>query len=144
MIGYLALALIFGVFSAIYWGIWHGTRTKIEFEKEKLEFLENKFAYLNDFHFNDESTNSDPEMSRILDLLKQKGFKKGVIKSVDASLPHDEKKPWKVFVTAKSGTWPFNDKEKEIEILLVSNKELSENKEFLKFLESHQSIEHNK
>ena len=136
MIPYLILALIFGVIYAIRWGIWYGTRTKIEFEKEKLEFLEKKFAFLNDFQFNAETTSSDPEMVRILGLINRQGFKKGTIKSVDSSLPHNENKPWKVLITVKSGTWPFNDKEEEFEIYSVSNKELSENEEFLKFLEA--------
>lgn len=137
MITFLILALIIGVISAIRWGIWQGTRTKIEFEKEKLEFLENKFAFLNDLQFNDQTVISDPEMSRILGLLNQKGLKKAMIKSVYSSLPHNENKPWRVFITVKSGTWPFNDKEEDFEIYKVTNKELSENEEFLKFLDSY-------
>ena len=35
-LGFLGIALFFGIISAIYWGFWHGTRTKLKNEDEKL------------------------------------------------------------------------------------------------------------
>jgi hypothetical protein len=135
MIAYLVLALIVGICSAIYWGFWYGTRTKIEMEDKKLEFLESKFEYLKDYKFDKETITSNSEISRILSLLNQNGFKKGTITGVDSSLPHNEKKPWKVYLTVKSGTWPFNDKEEQIEIFNMFDKELSSNEEFSNFID---------
>tara|TARA_B110000444_G_C18499931_1_gene437376 strand:- start:152 stop:583 length:432 start_codon:yes stop_codon:yes gene_type:complete len=140
MIGFLVLALIIGICSAIYWGIWNGTRTKIEKEDEKIEYLESKFEFLKDFSFDKEtpSSNLDPVrsaiLSRILSLLNQNGFKKGIITSVDCALPHNENKPWKVYLTVKSGTWPFTDKEEQIEIYTISDKVLSEVDEYINYL----------
>ena len=125
MIGILFVFLIIGIGSAIYWGIWHGTRTILENEDEKIEFLKSKFKSLKGFSFNKETSVTDSEISRVLKLLKQKGLKKGTIKSVDCAFPHNEKKPWKVFLTVKSGTWPFNDKEEQIEIYKIMDNELS-------------------
>mgnify|MGYP001363172863 CR=1 FL=1 len=131
MIGFLVLALIIGICSAIYWGIWNGTRTKIEKEDVKIEYLESKFEFLKDFSFDKETLSSNSELSRILSLLNQNGFKKGIITSVDCALPHNENKPWKVYLTVKSGTWPFTDKEEQIEIYTISDKELSEADEYI-------------
>ena len=133
MIGFLVLALIIGICSAIYWGIWHGTRTKIEKEDVKIEYLESKFEFLKDFSFDKETLSSNSELSRVLSLLSQNGFKKGNIISVDCVLPYNEKKPWKVYLTVKSGTWPFNNKEEEIEIYTISDKELSEADEYINY-----------
>ena len=133
MIGFLGLALIIGICSAIYWGFWHGTRTKIEKEDVKIEYLESKFEFLKDFSFDKETLSSNSELSRVLSLLNQNGFKKGNIISVDCVLPYNEKKPWKVYLTVKSGTWPFNDKEEEIEIYTISDKELSEADEYINY-----------
>ena len=133
MIGFLGLALIIGICSAIYWGFWHGTRTKIEKEDVKIEYLESKFEFLKDFSFDKETLSSNSELSRVLSLLSQNGFKKGNIISVDCVLPYNEKKPWKVYLTVKSGTWPFNNKEEEIEIYTISDKELSEADEYINY-----------
>jgi hypothetical protein len=133
MIGFLGLALIIGICSAIYWGFWHGTRTKIEKEDVKIEYLESKFEFLKDFSFDKETLSSNSELSRVLSLLNQNGFKKGNIISVDCVLPYNEKKPWKVYLTVKSGTWPFNNKEEEIEIYTISDKELSEADEYINY-----------
>ena len=140
MIGFLGLALIIGICSAIYWGFWHGTRTKIENEDVKIEYLESKFEFLKDFSFDKETLSSNSELSRILSLLNQNGFKKGNITSVDCALPHNEKKPWKVYLTVKSGTWPFTDKEEQIEIYIISDKELSEADEYINYSKHKQSL----
>ena len=140
MIGYLGLALLIGICSAIYWGVWHGTRTRLEKEDEKIEFLESKFEFLKDFIFNKETTSSNTELSRILSLLNENGFKKGNITSIDCALPHNEKKPWKVYLTVKSGTWPFNDKEEQIEIYTIFDKELSDADAYINYFKNKQSL----
>lgn len=140
MLGFLFLALIIGICSAIYWGVWHGTRTKIEKEDEKIEYLESKFEFLKDFSFDKETLSSNSELSRIMSLLNQNGFKKGIITSVDCALPHNENKPWKVYLTVKSGTWPFTDKEEQIEIYTISDKELSEADEYINYFKHKQPL----
>ena len=47
MITVLALALIIGIISAIYWGIWHGTN-KLSSEDEKIEYFESQYNFLKD------------------------------------------------------------------------------------------------
>jgi hypothetical protein len=140
MIAALGLALIIGICSAIYWGFWHGTRTKIENEDEKFEYLEYKYEFLKDFSFDKETTSSNSELSRIISLLNQNGFKKGIITSVDCSLPYNENKPWSVYLTVKSGTWPFTDKEEQIEIYTVSDIELSETDDYINYIKNKQSV----
>ena len=140
MITVLVLFLIIGICSAIYRGIWYGTRTKIDKENEKLEYLESYFEFLKDFTFDKSTPSSNSELSRILSILNKKGLKKGTITSVDCSLPHNESKPWKVYITVKSGTWPFTDKEEQVEIYKISDKELSETDEYINYFMHKKSV----
>ena len=125
MLTYLFIALFFGVIAAIYWGFWHGTRTKLDNEDIKSEFLESKFNYLKDLKFDKETITQDPDFQRILEIFRKAGYKKGTVTEINSSLPYSEKKPWKVYATVKAGTWPFTDKEDSIEIYSIFDKELS-------------------
>ena len=127
MIGFLALFIIMGIIGAIYWGIWHGTREKLEREDEKFNFLESKFSYLKNIKFDDNFSHpANIKIAECIKILNKNGFKKGKINDVIVSLPYNSKKPWKVFVSVKSGTWPINDKEEDIEIHTVLDSELNQ------------------
>ena len=133
MLSALLITLFFGIIGAIYWGIWHGTRQKLSDEQLKEDFLEHKFKSLEGYEF-DKNTQPDKILDEsLLSTFNNNGFKKGKIKSVISSLPYSEKKPWKVFVSIKAGTWPFNDKEEEIEIFSILDNELEELNEYIEF-----------
>ena len=143
MISFLIIALFFGLISAIYWGFWHGTRTKLKNEELKIDFLENKFSYLKNTEFNSKlkSINRHGEEIKIIvsdlnDILKifvDNGFKKGKIKEITASLPYNDKKPWIVHSTLKSGTWPINDKEENIKIFSIHDSELEDLEDYINY-----------
>ena len=133
MLSYLLIALFFGIIGAIYWGIWHGTRQKLSDEQLKEDFLEHKFKGLEGREF-DKNTQPDKILDEsLLSTFNNNGFKKGKIKSVTSSLPYSDKKPWKVFVSIKAGTWPFTDKEEDIEIFSILDNELEELNEYNEF-----------
>ena len=125
MLPVLTIFLVIGVFSAIYWGFWHGTRKKLHNEKEKSDFLESKFKHLKNLEFKKDDIEHDFEIDKIIKIFNENGFKKGKIKEIICTLPYDEKKPWRVYATVKTGTWPFNDKEEDIEIFSIMDDELS-------------------
>ena len=133
MLSALAIALFFGIIGAIYWGIWHGTRQKLLDEEIKADFLENKFKILEGCEFDKNTQPNDILDKDLIRLFNSNGFKKGKIKSVTSSLPYNNKKPWKVFVLIKSGTWPFNDKEEELEIFSILDNELEELSDYIEF-----------
>ena len=82
----------------------------------------------------DKNTQPDEILDEsLLSTFNNNGFKKGKIKSVTSSLPYNDKKPWKVFVSIKAGTWPFTDKEEEIEIFSILDNELEELNEYNEF-----------
>ena len=58
-------------------------------------------------------------------LLSKNGSTTGVIKEVYCAVPHNEKKPWKVYLKVKSVAWPF-DRIKRIEIFKIFDQLLSE------------------
>ena len=132
-ISFFVLMLVVVVIRAIYQGFWWGTRSELDNEEEKNIFLQSKFDYLRDYKFDKKTLiSTDPELARIQNLLKKNGFKKkGVISDVQCHLPHSNKKPWKVFMTVKSGSWPFTNREEEIQIYSITDRELSESVDFL-------------
>ena len=64
-------------------------------------------------------------VDKIIKIFNENGFKNGKIKEIICTLPYDEKKPWRVYASVKTGTWPFNDKEEDIEIYSIMDNELS-------------------
>ena len=125
MLPVLVIFLVIGVCSAIYWGFWYGTRTKLQNEKEKSDFLESKFKHLKNLEFKKDDIEHDLEIEKIIKIFNENGFKKGIVKEIICTLPYDEKKPWRVYASVKTGTWPFNDKEEDIEIFSIMDDELS-------------------
>ena len=125
MLPVLTIFLVIGVCSAIYWGFWHGTRTKLQNEEEKSDFLESKFKHLKNLEFKKDDIEYDLEIEKIIKIFNENGFKKGIVKEIICTLPYDEKKPWRVYASVKTGTWPFNDKEEDIEIFSIMDDELS-------------------
>ena len=125
MLPVLTIFLVIGVCSAIYWGFWHGTRTKLQNEEEKSDFLESKFKHLKNLEFKKDDIEHDLEIEKIIKIFNENGFKKGIVKEIICTLPYDEKKPWRVYASVKTGTWPFNDKEEDIEIFSIMDDELS-------------------
>ena len=125
MLTVLVIFLVVGVCSAIYWGFWYGTRTKLQNEEEKSDFLESKFKHLKNLEFKKDDIEHDLEIDKIIKIFNENGFKKGTIKEIICALPYDEKKPWRVYASVKTGTWPFNDKEEDIEIFSIMDDELS-------------------
>ena len=135
MIGILGILIIIGIVTAIFRGIWYGTRKELQNEDLKIKFLEYKFKFMQDFSFENSTKSSDSEISRILNLINKNDITKGKVTSVDSSLPYSEKKPWKVYITISHGTWPFSNREEQIEIFSIYDKALSEDKEYLVFIE---------
>ena len=131
MFGALLLFLIIGVISAIYWGIWSGTRQKLVDEQKKINFLASEFMYLKGYEFDKTTVPENKNYETLLSILRDR-FKKGKITDIYANLPYNEKKPWKVYATVKSGTWPFNDKEENLEIHSILDKELEDLEEYKK------------
>ena len=125
MLPVLVIFLVIGVCSAIYWGFWYGTRTKLQNEEEKSDFLESKFKHLKNLEFKKDDIEHDFEIDKIIKIFNENGFKNGTIKEIICTLPYDEKKPWRVYASVKTGTWPFNDKEEDIEIFSIMDDELS-------------------
>ena len=125
MLPVLVIFLVIGVCSAIYWGFWYGTRTKLQNEEEKSDFLESKFKHLKNLEFKKDDIEHDFEIDKIIKIFNENGFKKGIVKEIICTLPYDEKKPWRVYASVKTGTWPFNDKEEDIEIFSIMDDELS-------------------
>lgn len=125
MLPVLVIFLVIGVCSAIYWGFWYGTRTKLQNEEEKSDFLESKFKHLKNLEFKKDDIEHDLEIEKIIKIFNENGFKKGIVKEIICTLPYDEKKPWRVYASVKTGTWPFNDKEEDIEIFSIMDDELS-------------------
>lgn len=125
MLPVLVIFLVIGVCSAIYWGFWYGTRTKLQNEKEKSDFLESKFKHLKNLEFKKDDIEHELEIDKIIKIFNENGFKKGIVKEIICTLPYDEKKPWRVYASVKTGTWPFNDKEEDIEIFSIMDDELS-------------------
>ena len=66
MITVLALALIVAIISAIYWGIWHGTRTKLSSEDEKIEYLESQYNFLKGLEFDSKIDINNFETEKIV------------------------------------------------------------------------------
>ena len=105
---------------------WNTTRTKLQNENKKIEFLESKFVHLRNFSFNKDTIPfSTPEFLNIVSLLSKNGITTGVVKEVYCAVPHNEKKPWKVYLKVKSVAWPF-DRIKRIEIFKIFDQLLSE------------------
>ena len=126
-------ALIFFVGLFIYLLFWRGLRQKLTDEKEKINFLESKFLYLKWKKIDKETSSNQKEFSELLEeWRKHKGKKKGEIIQVDSNLPFSKKKPWKVIVTIKSGTWPF-DNEDTMEIFSILDKDLENLKEYINY-----------
>ena len=91
MLPVLTIFLVIGVCSAIYWGFWHGTRTKLQNEEEKSDFLESKFKHLKNLEFKKDDIEHDLEIEKIIKIFNENGFKKGIVKEIICTLPYDEK-----------------------------------------------------
>ena len=96
LIGIVALVIF-----TIRYVIFNATREKLLYEKEKNEFLNEKHKYLLD------STEEN-------------------ITDIYVSLPKYKTGNWKVVKKVKSGTWPFNDKEEYIDVMEISDENLTD------------------
>jgi hypothetical protein len=90
--------LFLGITLALYGFFWRKTRTELNYEKEKHDFLLNKFKYL----------------------LQSRNEK---VTNLTVHIPRNENRPWKVFKTVKSGMWPF-DEENDIEVYSIMDGDL--------------------
>ena len=131
-----AQGLIMGLFFAfvsfivfIYRWIRYKTREKLVDEQIKSDFLESDFMYLNGYKFDKKTVPENKNFETLLSIFRNE-FKKGEITEVYSNLPQSGKKPWKVYATVKSGTWPFNDKEESMEIYSILDKELDNLEEY--------------
>ena len=114
----IALCVIFlTVTGFIYRLIKSKTRTKLNNEEEKIDYLENKFSYLKNIEFNtktkkitqkgEELKTIKSEFNDVIKIFTENGFKKGEITEILVSLPYNKKKPWKVYSTLKKN--PLNN-----------------------------------
>jgi len=101
MIPILFLGLIVFVIFLIRSAIFHATREKLLNEKEKDEFLTEKHKHL------------------------LKSTEENVI-DVFVILPKYKTGNWIVQKRVKSGTWPFSDKEEDIEVMQISDENLTD------------------
>lgn len=101
MVGTLFIILICVALGLFYKFVWRSTRTKLNYENEKYDFLLNQHKHL----------------------IQSKNEK---VTNISVKMPHNGNKPWKVFKTVKFGTWPF-DKENDVEIYSIMDADL-ENK----------------
>ena len=99
-IGTVFFLVFVGVCGFIYWGIFYATKDKFENDEFKLKFLEEQFIHL-----------------------KNTQEKNKKITNIFVSEPYRKNKPWKVSKTVKSGTWPLNDKEENIVIFSILDKD---------------------
>jgi len=140
MILWVGIFLIIAVIGAIFRGVFHATRTKLENENEKVEYLSNQFDFLTDLSFNKDNTFSNHETLTedekkvcltFTEINHGKrggiiyGIEKGTIDRVRYYLPKNEKKPWQVIVTVKYNPWGFTNSEMDIEIYNIMDDELS-------------------
>ena len=96
LIGIIALVIF-----TIRYVIFNATREKLLYEKEKNEFLNEKHKYLLD------STEEN-------------------ITDIYVNLPKYKTGNWIVQKRVKSGTWPFSDKEEDIEVMQISDENLTD------------------
>ena len=101
MLGFLFLGLIVFVIFLIRNAIFHTTREKLLNEKEKDEFLREKHKHL------------------------LKSTEENVI-DIFVILPKYKTGNWIVQKRVKSGTWPFSDKEDDIEVMQISDENLTD------------------
>ena len=135
----LAKGLVMGLFFAfvsfvifIYQWIRHKTRTPVIDEQNKLDFLESDFMYLKGFKFDKKTVPENKNFETLLSIFRDE-FKTGEVTEVFSNLPRTDKKPWKVYATIKAGTWPFNDKEENMEIYSILDSELEKLEEYKEF-----------
>ena len=100
MLTYLFVALIFFVIYLIRNTIFNATREKLQYEKEKNNFLTKKHKYLLD-------------------------SKEENVINIFVILPKYKTGYWIVQKRVKSGTWPFTDKEEDIEVMKISDENLT-------------------
>ena len=108
-IGTVFFLVFVGVCGFIYWGVFYATKDKFENDEFKLKFLEEQFIHL-----------------------KNTQEKNKKITNIFVSEPYRKNKPWKVSKTVKSGTWPLNDKEENIVIFSILDKDLENSKDYKK------------
>jgi hypothetical protein len=101
MLPILFIGLILFVIALISRAVFNFTRDKLLFEKEKDEFLREKYKYLL------ESTEEN-----VIDIF--------------VVLPKYKSGNWIVEKRVKSGAWPFSDKEEDIEVMQISDKNLTD------------------
>ena len=108
-IGTVFFLVFVGVCGFIYWGIFYATKDKFENDEFKLKFLKDQFIQLKD---------TQEKNKKITDIF--------------VSEPYRKTKPWKVSKTVKSGTWPLNDKEENVVIFSILDKDLENSKDYKK------------
>tara|TARA_B110000967_G_C18813781_1_gene525051 strand:- start:73 stop:426 length:354 start_codon:yes stop_codon:yes gene_type:complete len=101
MLAGLLIVIIFLIIFIIRSAIFNATREKLLYEKEKKEFLNEKHKYLLD------STEEN-------------------ITDIYVHLPKYKTGNWKVVKKVKSGTWPFTDKEDYIDVMEISDENLTD------------------
>ena len=125
----LFFVLFIGVIMAIYKGFWHLTRKKLRDEGKKSKYLKSKYSYLIDKEFNEETKSSNKEFNEILKIFNDNGYKKGMVCSIIANVPYNDKKPWKVEAWVKKG----NASPEFITIFSILDSELENLEEYNNF-----------
>lgn len=101
MITYLIIAVFALIIGFIYKVFFNITRTKLENEEDKINYLYKKFGHL-----------IESKEEKIINIM--------------VYLPYKDFKPWIVKKKVKTGTFPFTDKENDIEIYSISDKDLTD------------------
>ncbi len=125
--------------SIIGWCIVYGkikgaTRQKLVDEQKKINFLESEFMYLKGYEFDLATVPENKNYETLLSIFRDK-FRKGKITEIYANLPYNEKKPWTVYATVKSGKITYHHRQeqfKDFEIYSILDKELEDLEEYKK------------
>lgn len=108
------------------------TRDKIDYEKEKYQFLEERFSFLNGFTFDKTAVSHDSVKSAVVDRLLENDCMNGIVKEFWIVAPTRVKtEGWKVFVDVKLDS---GDEKEEIRVYIESDAKLGDSVEFKEYL----------
>tara|TARA_B100000767_G_C19596417_1_gene463709 strand:- start:111 stop:509 length:399 start_codon:yes stop_codon:yes gene_type:complete len=116
----------------IYFGIWFATRTKLQDEKIKINFLESYFNDLLNVEFDKDTVYKNEIFQNALNEIR-KGGKKGTISKISVNIPHNPKHDWRVRLEVKSGIWPINERTRNVTVFSILDSQFEEFEEYISY-----------
>tara|TARA_B110000259_G_C13822708_1_gene325378 strand:- start:75 stop:473 length:399 start_codon:yes stop_codon:yes gene_type:complete len=117
---------------AIYLGVWYGTRTKLQDEKIKSNFLESYFNDLINTEFDKDTVYKNEIFQNALNKIR-KGGKKGTISKISVEIPHNPKHDWRVRLEVKSGVWPINERTRNVTVFSILDSQFEQFEEYISY-----------